>query len=100
MNVDGSVKSASRSRFASLLSGDTGFDIYTRAVSDVYQDLFGEGIFAGKGIYEVETFQKVLEHRFPCKRLLSRRRKAAQPAPAMASRSQIPTVLLGQLIPH
>ena len=69
--VDISVKSASRSRFASLLSGDTGFDIYTRAVSDVYQDLFGEGIFAGKGIYEVETFQKVLEHRFPCNMILS-----------------------------
>ncbi len=69
--VDISVKSASRSRFASLLSGDTGFDIYTRAVSDVYQDLFGEGIFTGKGIYEVETFQKVLEHRFPCNAVLS-----------------------------
>ncbi len=69
--VDISVKSASRSRFASLLSGDTGFDIYTRAVSDVYQDLFGEAIFTGKGIYEVETFQKVLEHRFPCNAVLS-----------------------------
>lgn len=69
--VDISVKSASRSRFASLLSGDTGFDIYTRAVSDVYQDLFGEGIFAGKGIYEVEIFQKALEHRFPCNVVLS-----------------------------
>jgi cyclic beta-1,2-glucan synthetase len=69
--VDISVKSASRSRFTSLLSGDTGFDIYTRAVSDVYQDLFGEGIFTGKGIYEVETFQKVLGHRFPCNAVLS-----------------------------
>jgi len=69
--VDISIKSASRSRFASLLSGDTGFDIYTRAVSDVYQDLFGEGIFTGKGIYEVDTFQKVLEHRFPCNTVLS-----------------------------
>jgi len=69
--VDISVKSANRSRFASLLSGDTGFDVYTRAVSDVYQDLFGEGIFTGKGIYEVETFQKVLEHRFPCNAVLS-----------------------------
>jgi cyclic beta-1,2-glucan synthetase len=69
--VDISVKSASRSRFASLLSGDTGFDIYTRAVSDIYQDLFGEGIFTGKGIYEVETFQEVLEHRFPRNMVLS-----------------------------
>lgn len=69
--VDISVKSASRSRFASLLSGETGFDIYTRAVSDVYQDLFGEGIFTGKGIYELAIFQTVLEHRFPCNTVLS-----------------------------
>jgi len=69
--VDISIRSASRSRFAALLSGDTGVDFYTRAVSDVYQDLFGEGIFTGKGIYEVETFHKVLEHRFPCNAVLS-----------------------------
>lgn len=69
--VDTSIKSAGRSRLASLLSGDTSFDIYTRAVSDVYQDLFGEGIFTGKGIYEVEAFQKVLAGRFPCNAILS-----------------------------
>jgi len=69
--VDISIKSTSRSRFASLVSGDTGLDLYTRAVSDVYQDLFGEGIFTGKGIYEIATFQKVLEHRFPCNKVLS-----------------------------
>ena len=69
--VDTSIKSAGRSRLASLLSGDTSFDIYTRAVSDVYQDLFGEGIFTGKGIYEVETFQKVLAGRFPNNAILS-----------------------------
>jgi hypothetical protein len=66
-----SVSSASRSRFASLYSGETGFDIYTRAVSDVYQDLFGEGIFAGKGIYEVSIFHEVLDRRFPKNSLLS-----------------------------
>jgi cyclic beta-1,2-glucan synthetase len=65
------VKSVVRSRLASLLSGETGFDIYTRAVSDVYQDLFGEGNFTGKGIYEVDTFQQVLGERFPCNALLS-----------------------------
>jgi len=66
-----SVQSASRSRLASLYSGETGFDIYTRAISDVYQDLYGEGIFAGKGIYEVITVQQVLERRFPRNALLS-----------------------------
>jgi len=69
--VDISIRSASRSRFAALLSGDTGVDFYTRAVSDVYQDLFGEGIFTGKGIYDVEAFHRVLEHRFPCNAVLS-----------------------------
>jgi hypothetical protein len=66
-----SVQSASRSRLASLYSGETGFDIYTRAISDVYQDLFGEGIFAGKGIYEVDTVHRVLDRRFPRNALLS-----------------------------
>ncbi|MEY2413117.1 MAG: cyclic beta,2-glucan synthetase [Acidobacteriaceae bacterium] len=66
-----SVQSAVRSRLASIYSGETGFDIYTRAVSDVYQDLYGEGIFAGKGIYEVGTLHRVLERRFPRNYLLS-----------------------------
>ena len=66
-----SVSSASRSRLAALYSGETGFDIYTRAVSDVYQDLFGEGIFAGKGIYDVSVLHQVLDRRFPRNSLLS-----------------------------
>jgi cyclic beta-1,2-glucan synthetase len=66
-----SVQSAARSRLASIYSGETGLDIYTRAVSDVYQDLYGEGIFAGKGIYEVATLHKVLDQRFPRNALLS-----------------------------
>lgn len=69
--VDINLKSTTVSWFAKLLSGDTGVDIYTHAVSDVYQDLFGQGIFTGKGIYEVETFQKVLDHRFPNNLVLS-----------------------------
>ena len=51
--------------------GETGFDIYTRAVSDVYQDLYGEGSFTGKGIYEVDTVHQVLDRRFPRNALLS-----------------------------
>jgi cyclic beta-1,2-glucan synthetase len=66
-----SVASAARSHLSSLYSGETGFDIYTRAVSDVYQDLFGEGIFTGKGIYEVSIFHQVLDRRFPRNALLS-----------------------------
>jgi hypothetical protein len=66
-----SVQSASRSRLAAIYSGQSGFDIYTRAVSDAYQDLFGEGSFTGKGIYEVAVFHAVLERRFPRNALLS-----------------------------
>lgn len=66
-----SVSSAGRSRLAALYSGETGFDIYTRAISDVYQDLFGEGIFTGKGIYEVSILHQVLDRRFPRNSLLS-----------------------------
>jgi len=69
--VDISIQSAGRSRLAAIFSSDAGFDVYTRAVSDVYQDLFGEGSFTGKGIYEVESFQQVVEHRFPCNTILS-----------------------------
>jgi len=66
-----SVHSAARSRMASIYSGQTGFDIYTRAISDVYQDLYGEGSFTGKGIYEVNALHAVLERRFPRDSLLS-----------------------------
>ena len=66
-----SVHSASRSRLAAIYSGQTGFDIYTRAISDAYQDLYGEGIFTGKGIYEVDTLHAVLDRRFPRNALLS-----------------------------
>jgi cyclic beta-1,2-glucan synthetase len=66
-----SVHSASRSRLASIYSGQTGFDIYTRAISDVYQDLYTEGIFTGKGIYELATLHAVLDRRFPRNALLS-----------------------------
>ncbi|MGD0687473.1 MAG: prolyl oligopeptidase family serine peptidase, partial [Streptosporangiaceae bacterium] len=54
-----------------IYSGQTGFDIYTRAISDVYQDLYSEGSFTGKGIYEVSTLHAVLEKRFPRNALLS-----------------------------
>jgi cyclic beta-1,2-glucan synthetase len=66
-----SVHSATRSRLAAVYSGQTGFDIYSRAVSDVYQDLYGEGIFTGKGIYDVDALRQVLERRFPRNALLS-----------------------------
>jgi cyclic beta-1,2-glucan synthetase len=65
------VRSTARSRLAAIYSGQSGLDIYTHAVSDPYQDLFGEGIFTGKGIYEVETLHAVLNRRFPRNAILS-----------------------------
>jgi hypothetical protein len=66
-----SVQSTSQSRLAAIYAGETGFDIYTRAVSDAYQDLYGEGSFTGKGIYEVDAVHQVLNKRFPRNSLLS-----------------------------
>ncbi len=66
-----SMPSASRSRFARLFAEESGIDPYTQAVSDVYQDLFGEGSFIGKGIYDLNVFQRVIGQRLPENRILS-----------------------------
>ena len=66
-----SVQSTAHSRLAAIYAGETGLDIYTRAVSDAYQDLYGEGSYTGKGIYEVDTLHHVLDQRFPKNALLS-----------------------------
>ena len=66
-----SLPSAHRSRFAAIHSGHPGVDPYTTAVSDVYQDLYGEGSFTGKGIYDVEIFEQATRGRFPENTLLS-----------------------------
>ena len=63
--------SAAGSLFAQLYSGHTGVDPYTTAVSDTYQDLFGEGIFTGKGLYDVDAFMAALEDSVPENALLS-----------------------------
>jgi cyclic beta-1,2-glucan synthetase len=59
------------SRYERLFGGEPGIDPYTRAVSDVYQDLFGEGSFVGKGIYDVDAFERVLGNRLPDNQVLS-----------------------------
>ena len=69
--IDISVHSAYHSRLAALQSGETGMDPYSRAVSDVYQDLYGEAIFTGKGLYDVAVLHAVLNKRFPRNSLLS-----------------------------
>ena len=66
-----SLPGTNRSRYARLNASEPGIDPYTRAVSDVYQDLFGEGSFIGKGIYEVDAFERAIADRFPENRILS-----------------------------
>ena len=63
--------SAAGSLFARLYSGHTGVDPYTTAVSDTYQDLFGEGIFTGKGLFDVDSFNAALADPVPENALLS-----------------------------
>ncbi|MEO8504785.1 MAG: glucoamylase family protein [Acidobacteriota bacterium] len=59
------------SRYQWLFAGPTGLDPYVGAVSDVYQDTFGEGSYTGKGIYDVDAFEHALHGRVPENRLLS-----------------------------
>ena len=66
-----SLASSTSSRFTRLFAGEAGIDPYTREVSDVYQDLFGEGSFVGKGIYDVAAFSQAVNGRFPENLILS-----------------------------
>ncbi|MCK7577298.1 MAG: hypothetical protein MZV65_16635 [Chromatiales bacterium] len=56
---------------AAMYGSNPGIDPYTRTVSDVYQDVFGEGSFIGKGIYDVDAFEQALNGRFPENQILS-----------------------------
>ena len=69
--VSVSLSGSNPSRYALLYGGEPGIDPYTRAVSDVYQDVFHEGSFIGKGIYDIDAFERSLSGRFPENRILS-----------------------------
>jgi cyclic beta-1,2-glucan synthetase len=66
-----SLHESERTPFAAMNESDSGIDPYTRVTSDVYQDVFDEGSFIGKGIYDVDAFEKALGSRFPDNRILS-----------------------------
>jgi cyclic beta-1,2-glucan synthetase len=57
--------------FQRIFSGPGGMDPYAFVVSDVYQDLFGEGSYIGKGIYDIDVFEAALHHRIPENTVLS-----------------------------
>ncbi len=67
INLDISYKTI----FTQIFAGAGGIDSYTNAISDLYQDNFGEGIFTGKGIYDVKVFSKVLKNAIPENTVLS-----------------------------
>ncbi|WP_417700710.1 GH36-type glycosyl hydrolase domain-containing protein [Pseudophaeobacter sp.] len=69
--IEISPEAGAVSPFTRLYTGDTAIDIYSRAVSDVYQDLFGEGIFTGKGAYDAQAFRRSLRNRVPENALVS-----------------------------
>ncbi|MFN2259548.1 MAG: glucoamylase family protein, partial [Parasphingopyxis sp.] len=69
--VEISPQSGTRTLFARLFTGDTAIDIYSRAVSEVYQDLMGAGTFVGKGIYDLAAFHRSVDGRVPENRILS-----------------------------
>jgi len=69
--VSNSLAIGDSSLYARIHGNEPGTDPYTRATSDVYQDMFGEGSYIGKGIYDVEVFEKALQNKFPPNRILS-----------------------------
>ena len=69
--ISSEVSIDNTSRLAQLYGGEAGIDPYTRVVSDVYQDLFGEASFVGKGIYDVDIFAQATGTRFPSNLILS-----------------------------
>ncbi len=69
--VTPSLPSAGATPFSRLFTDAVGIDPYTKAVSDVYQDLFAEGSYHGKGLYDPRAFGRVLSGRFPDEHLLS-----------------------------
>lgn len=65
------IESSNKTLFTKIFAGNGGVDFYSNAISDLYQDNFGEGIFTGKGIYDLETFNKILKDAIPENTVLS-----------------------------
>ena len=67
INLDVSYKTM----FTKIFAGSGGIDLYSNAISDIYQDNFGEGIFTGKGIFDLELYSKILKKEIPENTVLS-----------------------------
>jgi len=69
VNVD--IESTNKSIYSQLMAGIGGFDVYSSIVPNFYQDVFGEGSFVGKGIYDLQVFDDILSNAFPDNLILS-----------------------------
>ena len=69
MEVD--LRSANENLFSRIVSGLGGVEVYGNSSFSVYQDLYADGIFAGKGVIRIEAFRKVMKNKFPDNRILS-----------------------------
>jgi len=65
------IESSNKSLFSLIFTGQEGIDPYANAISNVYQDLFDEGIYVGKGIYDLQVFHQLLKQAFPDNAILS-----------------------------
>ncbi len=65
------IEAANKSIFSKIFGGVGGLDIYTNAISNVYHDVFNEAIFCGKGIYNIELFEKLVSKEIPENLVLS-----------------------------
>ncbi|WP_159441959.1 glucoamylase family protein [Clostridium sp. Marseille-P2415] len=70
-SVRNHIVDKSGSRFTKIFGGESGLAHYGTVISDIYQDIFGEGIYIGKGIYDIKAFHKVLHNKVPENRILS-----------------------------
>ena len=65
------LEAANRSTFSRIFAGQGGVDPYGSTASDVYHDLFDQGTYTGKGIFQVDAFYRCLDNRLPDNRVLS-----------------------------
>lgn len=65
------LEDSKKSIFSEIFAGSGGVDSYTNAISDTYQDNFGEGIYTGKGIYNLKVFEEVMRDKIPENTVLS-----------------------------
>lgn len=66
-----SLEDSKKTIYTKIFSSTPGIDFYTNNISDIYQDCFKEGIYTGKGIYDLEVYQKIIKNKFPENRILS-----------------------------